>query len=227
MNRPKKSKASNPLLPEDKQVDERNLIDVEEAVELSFEERIHMYWMENKAFVSGCIIVVAGAIIAFNVMGMLRNSSVAKLQASYSQAIADESLEDFAKNNTSKELGGFAALRAADTAFGAEDFAKAAELYQLAAEALENPHLAGRAKLGHAFALHASGSEEAGLSALNTLAADSSLPESIRIEAAYHLAIDADVAGNTETYESYAAQIQNAEIAGAWRQRLDQYAQRR
>ncbi|MEM8868227.1 MAG: tetratricopeptide repeat protein [Verrucomicrobiota bacterium] len=227
MNRPKKNKVSNPTLPEDQQVDERNLIDLDEAAEVSIEDRIHIYWMENKGFVLGCIVVVCLLIIGINAMGMLKKSSEAKLQAAYTEAIASETLADFAQANSDKELGGFAALRAADTAFGAEAFAEATELYQLAAESIENPLFSGRAKLGHAFALFATGEEAPALAALNAIAADGTLPESIRVEAAYHLAIEADVAGEAEAFESYAAQVRDAVVAGAWRQRLEQYAQGR
>ena len=50
MNRPQKNKISTPTLPEEQQnlVDERNLVDVQESEEISVEDRITMYWMENK-----------------------------------------------------------------------------------------------------------------------------------------------------------------------------------
>ena len=61
MNRPQKNKLNNPTLPEEQQnlVDERNFVDVQESEEISVEDRIRMYWMENKSFISSCIFMLA------------------------------------------------------------------------------------------------------------------------------------------------------------------------
>ena len=120
---------------------------------------------------------------------------------------------------------GFAALSTADVAYTAEDYPKALEFYNLAAAALAEPTLAGRAQLGQAFALYQNGSTDEGLAKLNAITADSSLAEAARAEAAYHLAIEADAAGNTAEFESFAAQINASPLAGQWQQRLSYYQQ--
>ena len=56
--------------------------------------------------------------------------------------------------------------------------------------------LQGRARLGEAFAHYYQGDKAKGLSLLRSLTADSALAESARAEAAYHLAIEADLAGD-------------------------------
>ena len=225
MKRPAKKKHQNPLLPEDDQIDERNLIDLEDSAELSFEDRVSIYWMENKAFISGCITVLLLVVVAFQGMRILKERSEAALQAEYAAADTNETLEDFAKANSNKEIGGFAALSTADAAYTEEDFSKALEFYNLAAEALDEPTLAGRAQLGQAFALYQSGSEEEGLAKLNAITANSSLAEAARAEAAYHLAIEADAEGRTAEFESFAAQINDSALAGQWQQRLSYYQQ--
>jgi len=68
MKRPKKNKITNPTLPEDQQADERHLIDAGESAAISIEDRIHLYWMENKGFITGCIAVLALLVIGFNGM---------------------------------------------------------------------------------------------------------------------------------------------------------------
>jgi len=223
MNHPKKNKIHNPTLPEDQQVDERNLIDLADSEDISIEERISMYWMENKGFIIGCIITLALVIVGFNAMGMYKDHVHAKIQQAYSTALADETLEDFAKANNTHPLGGLAALTLADEAYAAQDFAKALEFYTLAVDALSDNILVGRAALGQAFTLYHSGDEEAGLKALSAITANNTLPESARAEAAYHLAIEADVAGRSAEFESYSAQVNSFSLAETWQQRLGYY----
>ena len=83
MNRPQKNKINNPTLPEEHQnlVDERNLVDVHESEEISVEDRISMYWMENKSFISSCIFVLALFIISFKEIPtlVLKNSRLKNL----------------------------------------------------------------------------------------------------------------------------------------------------
>jgi predicted negative regulator of RcsB-dependent stress response len=223
MNRPKKNKAKNPTLPEDQQIDERNLVDAEESEEISIEDRIHMYWMENKGFISGCITVLALGIIAINGMRIYSSHAEAKIQGAYAEAVANDTLENFANDYSGKPLGGLAALEVADTAYGASEYEKAAEFYTLAGDALNNDLLVGRAQLGLAFALFYKGDREAGISQLKAIASDTSLSEAVRSEAAYHLAVDADVAGDSAAFESYANQVSSSTRSGQWQQRMQAY----
>lgn len=225
MNHPQKKKHANPLLPEDDQIDERHLIDLEESADISFEDRVSIYWMENKSFIIGCITVLLFVVAGYQSMRIFKDRSEMALQAEYAEANANEALADFAKGNSNKALGGFAALSTADAAYTAEDYDKALEFYNLAADVLEEPTLAGRAQLGQAFALYQNGNTDEGLAKLNAITADSSLAEAARAEAAYHLAVEADAAGNTAEFESFAAQINDSALAGQWQQRLSYYQQ--
>jgi len=225
MNRPKKNKITNPTLPEDQQtVDERHLIDTEESAEISFEDRVRMYWMENKGFITGCITVLAVVVIVFQGMRIYAEHSKSSVRAEFNQAAEEGRLEQFARDHAGKELGGFAALRVADEKYEAGEYESAAELYGIAAEALADTVFAGRARLGHAFAVFQSGDTEAGIAELNAIAADSSLADPLRAEAAFHLAVEADVEGRDEAFEDYARQIREMSGAGTWTQRLEVYA---
>ena len=227
MNRPQKNKINNPTLPEDRQdlVDERNLVDVEKSEEISLEDRISMYWMENKSFISSCIFVLALLIIVLNGMRMYKSHAEVELQNTYAEATANETLADFAQANSNKDLGGLAALTVADQAYSAKEFKKALNFYGIAADALATNFLSGRALLGQAFANFYIGNEEAALVQLTEIAANNSLAEVARAEAAYHLAVEADVANRTEEYNRYIAQIQASPLAIQWQQRISLYEQ--
>lgn len=223
MNRPKKSKNKNPLLPEEQEVDERNLIDLEESAEISFEDRVNLYWMENKGFVVMCIIAVFVAVVGFQGARLFMDAKSQAHRAEFADARSTETLDAFAKANQDSPLGGFAALDTADKAYTEGEYAKAVEFYAIASTAFEKNFLQGRALLGQAFAKFQSGDESGGLAQLSAIAANSELPEACRAEAAYHLAVEADVAGRTEEFESYSDQIADLGRAVQWQQRLSFY----
>jgi hypothetical protein len=225
MKHPAKKKHRDPLLPENDLIDERNLIHLEDSADISFEDRVSVYWMENKSFIIGCIFVLMFVIVAYQGMRIYNGQAELQLQEKYADARNNETLAEFAKANGNKDLGGFAALITADDAYKADDYSKALEFYTIAANGLSDSILIGRAQMGQAFALYQSGSEAEGLAKLNAVTADSSLAEAIRAEAAYHLAVEADAAGRTDEYDSYAAQINSSPLAGQWQQRLDYYQQ--
>lgn len=227
MHRPKKNKIHNPTLPDDQQdvVDERHLVDARESEEISFEDRIRIYWSENKGFISGSIFVLALVIIGFNGMRILQSQAEAKVQAAYAEAKAADTLDAFAQANAGSELGGLAALSVADAAYEAADFERAINFYTVASGGLEGSILEGRALIGQAFARFYNGQEADALAQLADIAANASLAEATRAEAAYHLAIEADLAGRSDDFDRYTAQIENSELAGQWQQRLAMYQQ--
>ncbi len=220
MNHPPKKKSKDPLLPENNSVDERNLIDLEDSASLSLEDRVNIYWKENKGFLVGCILVLFLIIVAYQGMRIVKEQMEAKLQVSYAKADASDTLDEFARTHSDKVLGGFAALTIADQAYTDNDFETAYEFYTIAVSALQEPLLTGRARIGQAFALYKRGKTDEGLSLLNAVTSDNSLAGAIRAEAAYHLAIEAHTAGHKEEFSNYAAQVNDSDFAGQWQQRL-------
>lgn len=227
MNRPKKNKIDNPTLPEEKNdiVDERNLVGLEDSAEVSIEDSISVYWMENKSFVSGSIILLLLLVIALNGARIYQNFNEEKVKNFYSEAKANNTLGNFAESNSSGYLGGLAALTVADEAFAEENFEKALKFYSIANQALTDNVLQGRALIGQAFALYYNEQKSEALDQLEAIAANTSLAEVAQIEAAYHLAIEAKVAGRSEQYDRYATQIKANEIASQWQQRLVMFEQ--
>lgn len=227
MNRPKKNKDTNPTLPKNAGVDERNLIDTEESDDISIEDRIHLYWMENKGFITGCVLVLALAIIGINGMRIYKSHAESSIQLAYANARAESTLANFAQEYDDTTLGGFAALSVADDHYAAGDYAPAIEYYEIAVEALNHDLLDGRAQLGLAFAIFRNGDASKGLALLEALADDADIPEPIRQEAAYHLAIEADVDGDTEAFKKYSMQLTESGVGGPWQQRMQLYQQQR
>jgi len=220
MNHPPKKKHKDLLLPNNDQVDDRNLIDLKDAASLSLEDRINLYWKENKGFLIGCIFFLLTVVIGYQSMLIVQDQSRAALQTEYTLADANDTLSEFARTHSDKELGGFAALKVADKAYSEEDFATALEFYILAVSTLEEPTLAGRARIGYAFALYRKGQTEEGLAELNAVTSDTMLTEATRAEAAYHLAVEAYQAGCKTEFSSYVAQVEASEFAVQWQQRL-------
>ena len=222
MNRPKKNKIDNPMLPEGEKniVDERNLVDAEDSAEISIEDRISTYWIENKSFVSVSVILLLLLIIGFNGVRIYKGYEEEKVQISYSEAKESKTLENFAESNSSEYLGGLAALAIADESYSKEDYEKALKFYSIASEALIDNFLQGRALIGQAFCMYYNGNINEALDQLVTIAANTSLAEVAQVEAAYHLAVEAKGAGRDEQYDSYATQIKASSIASQWQQRL-------
>jgi predicted negative regulator of RcsB-dependent stress response len=222
MNHPAKNKKKT-IAAVEETIDERNLIDLEEAVELSVEEKINLFWMQNKQSIVRLLILGIVAIIGFNGAKIYQGYKVEQLQASYSEAKANGTLAEFADTYSQHKLGAFAALSLADQAYQDKDFSLATDYYTAAALGLKDHLLEGRARLGEAFSQYYQGDQAKGLSLLRSLTADSALAESARAEAAYHLAVEADLSGDTDAFDNYQSQIQSLELAGQWQQRLAYY----
>ncbi len=223
MKRPPKKKHKNPLLPDDAQADERHLVDAEESADLSLEDRFQMYWMENRGFITGCITLLLVVVAGYQGLRLYMEHRDSRLQSEYAAAAAADGLEAFAREHPGAPLGGFAALRLGDEAFEAGDFATALNHYQVAVDGLGGTLLAGRARLGEAFALIGDGQAEAGRAALDALVADNSLPSAVRAEAAYHLAVQARADGDEARFASLAGQVESFGESGAWAQRLQYF----
>jgi predicted negative regulator of RcsB-dependent stress response len=225
MKRPSKKKNNNSNSPESTSADDRHLIDAEESVELSIEDKISLYWMENKLFIIGCFSVMVIILVGLNGMKMNAANQMAKLQDAYTTAVTDGTLEDFARTYSETALGGFAALTQADLAYTEGNYTEAADLYALSLAGLENNILAGRARLGQAFANYQGDSQEQGIALLNAIHSDTNLPAAILAEAAYNLAVHAYAAGDNATFESFASRVSTLDESGQWKRRIETYKQ--
>lgn len=226
MKRPSKKKNEDAPKANANASDDRHLIDTEDSVELSIEDKISLYWMENKAFIAGCVILVAVFLVGINGVKMYSTSQQANLQNEYTDALANDTLEEFALAHSAHPLSGLSFLTLADQAYTDGDFAAADAYYKQAQEGLADNMLAGRARLGQAFSRYRSGSPEEGIAQLNAIHSDNTLPASVLAEAAYHLAIHAYAEGDTKTFQSFSSRVATLDETGQWQRRIATYQTR-
>ena len=204
-----------------KPADDRNLVNVDENyAHPSDEEKLALLWKKNKGVVFAAAGVFIVGLLGLQGVDAMRQKAVAAEQEAYLNAVADESLEAFAKDNAGSKLGGAAALSAADEAYAAGEYAEAISLYKIAAESLKDTTFAGRAQLGVAFAQAKSGDEAAASSTWSSLATDASLSDAVRAEASYALAVTALEAGDDSAFEDAKARLEGFATSTEYLNRL-------
>ncbi|MFL2825856.1 MAG: tetratricopeptide repeat protein [Coraliomargaritaceae bacterium] len=216
---PKKPK--NPLLPDDDQGNASKTVDASN-LELSAEERITSYWEKNKSSIIGAIIISTIAIIGVQGYKLAEEKAKLKIQNAYEEAKLNDSLESFIETHSETVLGGFAALELANRAYEDSEYSVALEFYTAAEKALGNSPLKDKARIGIAFARYQIDSED-GLSALDSLFADTTILESVRAEAGYVLLVDAKSKGDEAKVKAFAESINALDNAGSWKFRISQF----
>ena len=216
---PKKNK--NPLF-SDNDKDVAPKTDDISNVEMTAEERITTYWSNNKSSIIGALIISAIVIIGVQGFKIAEEKASSERQTAYDVAKIENSLENFIETYEETLLGGFAALELANAAYEDSDYAKALNFYSLAENGLSNHPLKDKASIGLAFTRYQIDSAD-GLSALESLFADSSKFESVRAEAGYILLVDAKNKGDEAKVKAYAETINAFENAGNWKFRINQF----
>ncbi len=212
---PKKPK--NPLFPENADLETDTL-----SSEQTAEEQISAYWEKNQSSIITAIAVTAIAILGFQGYKIVQAQAEEKLQVAYQEALSEDTLDTFIDSYPETTIAGFAALEGAHSAYQAEDYTLAIDLYEKAMRAFVDNPMLGKARLGIAFAHYQIDSEK-GLKLLDNLLADASILESIRAEAAYVLAAHAKTDGDLEKAKNYAETVQSFENAGSWSFRINQF----
>lgn len=216
---PKKPK--NPLFPDNDKDNAPKTFDISN-VEMSAEERINTYWSNNKSSIIGAIIISAIVIISVQGFKIAEQKAESERETAYEVAKLENSLENFIETYAETVLGGFAALELANDAYEDSDYTKALQYYTTAENALSKHPLKDKASIGIAFTRYQMDSFE-GLSALESLFADSNKLESVRAEAGYILLVDAKSKGDEAKVKAFAKTINAFENAGNWKFRINQF----
>ncbi len=197
--------------------DDRNLVASEDSqTGPTIEDRLFAYWQQNRAVVLGLIIVVLLVIVGREVWKYAQASRESNTREAYGQATTTEERLAFASEHPGHPLAGAALLAVADESYTHREYAQAARQYAEATRSLTEPALAARARLGQGIAALQSDNAAEGASALEALADDARAPESLRLEALFHLAAGADASGDHEKARGYLDKLDALNPAGIW-----------
>ena len=176
--------------------DDRNLVLVDQDFgQPDLEDRMWLFWVRNRSAIVGGAVLVIVAILGYIVWHAVGTYSLGAMQATYQETGAKpEAKLEFAKQYEGHALAGVAALEAADSFYKDKHFEKAAAAYVFAQKnfspkvPVQSASMA-RALVGEAFALQASGKQEAGAAILQRLADDNRFPMADRGQAMYNLVL--------------------------------------
>jgi hypothetical protein len=199
--------------------DDRNLVAVDRTTAVTFEDKLQLFWKNNRTAVLGVCVVVLLAILGKGAWDYFGRERERDLGQAYVAATTPEQLKAFSAAHPDHVLGGIAQIRIADDAYAPGKSAEAIAGYDKAIAALKNDALAARAKIGRALAKAQAGKTADAVTELKQLADDANQFKAARAEAAYHLTGLAVEAGNATDAQKYVDQLNQIEPMGAWAQR--------
>jgi predicted negative regulator of RcsB-dependent stress response len=185
-----------------------------------FALKVQLFWEKNRKNIIFALGLAFGLILAREGSQWFQASRERGVQEAYAK-VADrvDQLPKFAADNDGHALAGVAWLRAADDAYGKNDFKTAAAHYGKAVDSLGNVALKSRARLGAAMSQLAGGDAAGAQAALKALGADATASAPVRAEATYHLAVLSQGAGRTDEAKSLLDEVGRIEPMGLWAQR--------
>ena len=187
--------------------DDRNLVAVDATTAIAFEDKLHLFWKNNRTTVLAlCALIVAG-IVGKGLWDHLARGKEADIGKAYAAATTTEQLKSFSAAHDGHTLAGIAHLRMADEAYTAGKSADAITAYDKAAGVLKTGPLAVRAKMGRALTKVQTGKTAEATAELKQIADDANQFKSVRAEAAYHLTGLAVEAGNATEAQKLVDQL--------------------
>lgn len=199
--------------------DDRNLVPVNETTALSFEDKVSVFWQNNRTLVVAACVAVVIAIVAKGGWEYLARQRELDVQRAYAAAKTPEQLKAFAESHQGHDLGAIAQLRIADDAYKAGKGAEAVAAYEKALKALEGGPLAARAQVGRAMANVLAGKKAEATNELKQLSGDTKQLKAVRAEATYHLASLAAEAGNSAEVQKLSDQLMQIDPSSPWASR--------
>jgi len=187
--------------------------------DLEFEDKVWLWWRDNKNFVIFTVFVAFAIIIGVQGWRWFENQQTIAVQKAYLTVTDNDSLLAFAQENASSPLAGVAALRLADEAYDAGNFVQSADFYAKASESLANTTMFSRARLGLAFALLNADKIEEGKKALQEIVNDKTAHRAFHAQASYHLGVLTFDEGGKEILSN----LQADETAGVWASMAEQF----
>jgi len=189
------------------------------ALELPTAEHLQSFWEKNRSVVFVGFVAVILAILARGGYEQVKARREAAIATDFAAATTPDKLRAFARDHGRHPLAGAALLQLADQAYAAGRFDEAQGYYVDAASILAGTPFAARATLGQGICLLSSGKTAEGSAILQRLADDTTQLQSVRSEAAYHLASLAFASGNYEAVVKDTDLVMQADANSIWAQR--------
>ena len=199
--------------------DDRNLVAVDATTAVTFEDKLHLFWRNNRTLILGFCAAVLLLIAGKGVWDIIAREKELDIEKAYAAATTNEQLQAFINAHPNHPLGGIAQLRLADEAYTAGKSDEAIAGYEKAGGILKTGPLAARAKLGRAVAKAQAGKTAEATTELKQILDDAAQFKSIRAESAYHLTSLAVEAGNATEAQKLVDQLNQIDPMGAWAQR--------
>ena len=177
------------------------------AIAPNHEETLKQAWERY----GNTIYVICGAvalgILAKGGWDYLNKQKELGIQNEYAQCVTIESYRSFASNHPGHPLAGAAEVVVADISYAAGKFGDAVTAYSEAASDLPAGPVQARAKLGLAMSLALTGKVTEAETNLRQILNDTTLLNSVRCEAGYHLAALAAANGRPGDVQKLAEQV--------------------
>lgn len=171
-------------------VDERKTVVLDEDLSgVEFEDKVWLYWKRNKNFIVCTVALAFAIILGGQGWKMYSKSRATSVAAAYQSATDAQKRADFANAYAGSPLAGVALIENADALYRAGDFAKALPLYKDAAKSLSGTPFLGRALLGEAASVLASGKKDDAKKALDAVYKNAKIQPAYRAQAGYILAL--------------------------------------
>ena len=216
MSSPQAPKSNSPLPGDDRPVVAAST----DLPQVSFEERVQLFWFENKkTILLTCALVFVILVAKEGVLYYLDQRERAIGAAFAAAETSPEKLRAFANENSGHKLAGLAWLSIGDDAFKAAKYADAVSAYEKAEPLVAGTAFAGRALIGQAFSIGLGGDKTKAEAAFKKVVADAKQPAAIRTEARYHLALLAVEAGRIDDARKALEEVLQNDESGAWSQR--------
>lgn len=194
--------------------DERNIVGSNQVEIQDIENQAILIWEKNKGTIIGGIAIVIAAFLGFEGFKFMQRNAEQSLMESYNAAASSDSLAQWAADNESKPLGGFAFKQLGDDAYAAGNLAAAENYYRKATASAVSP-ISDAAEIALAVTLTEQGKISDAKTLLSSIANN---PEALnQAEAQYRLALIAKDEGDASQARSLVESIPDS--AFFWKNR--------
>lgn len=187
---------------------------------LSLEERVHLFWIENKKTVLVTCALVLSMLVGKELYFLYVDHHEQAIGTEFAAAgDSPASLKTFVAAHPKHQLAGLAWLALGDAAYKEGKFAEAATAYASAVPLTAASPFAGRALVGQASSLAYSGDQAKAETLLKSIVDNATLSAAVRAEARYQLAALLAESGRAEDARKLLDEIEMTDHTGVWGRR--------